>query len=148
MSGADLVYWHRKREQWWMLAERAPDSATADYLHEVCEPTARAIAGLEKALGSFGRLLEEALSLDLRRRRTTSGESGARRSGRVNSRNSTRRARSHETSRHYGGDPKPPVGTSSRKRTSNHCRGSTSRSAGTKPKVADGGSGSPSNSTS
>ncbi|MCX4403964.1 site-specific integrase [Streptomyces sp. NBC_01764] len=66
MSGADLVYCHRKREQWRMLAERAPDSATADYLHEVFEPTARAIAGLEKALESFG-LLEEALSLDLRR---------------------------------------------------------------------------------
>jgi hypothetical protein len=37
-----------------------------DYLHEVFEPTARAIASLEKALESFG-LLEEALSLDLRR---------------------------------------------------------------------------------
>ncbi len=31
-------YWHRKREQWRMLAERAPDSATADYLHEVFDP--------------------------------------------------------------------------------------------------------------
>ncbi|MET7906219.1 hypothetical protein ABZS86_34100 [Streptomyces sp. NPDC005355] len=54
--------------EWRMLAERAPDSATADYLHEVFEPTARAIAGLEKALEGFG-LLEEALSLDLRRPR-------------------------------------------------------------------------------
>ncbi|MFD5616756.1 tyrosine-type recombinase/integrase [Kitasatospora sp. NPDC127060] len=66
MSGADLVYWHRKREQWRMLAERAPDSATADFLHEVFEPTARAIDGLEKALAAVG-LLEDALALDLRR---------------------------------------------------------------------------------
>ncbi|MGW6145065.1 tyrosine-type recombinase/integrase [Streptomyces sp. NPDC055140] len=66
MSGADLVYWHRKREQWRMLAERASDSATADYLHLAFEPTARAIDGLEKALAGVG-LLEEALALDLRR---------------------------------------------------------------------------------
>jgi integrase len=66
MTGADLVYWHRKREQWRMLAERAPDSATADYLHEAFEPTARAIAGLERALEAVG-LLDEALALDLRR---------------------------------------------------------------------------------
>ncbi|WP_370357326.1 tyrosine-type recombinase/integrase [Catenulispora sp. MAP12-49] len=66
MSGADLIYWHRKREQWRMLAERAPDGPTADYLHSVFEPTARAIEGLEKALGGLG-LLEEALALDLRR---------------------------------------------------------------------------------
>lgn len=66
MSGADLVYWHRKREQWRMLAERTPDSATADYLHEVFEPPARAITGLERALEAVG-LLEEALALDLRR---------------------------------------------------------------------------------
>ena len=66
MSGADLVYWHRKREQWRMLAERAPDSATADYLHAVFEPTARAIDGLERALSAVG-LLDEALALDLRR---------------------------------------------------------------------------------
>ncbi|MFK0288067.1 hypothetical protein ACIQVL_47440 [Streptomyces sp. NPDC090499] len=66
LSGADLVYWHRKREQWRMLAERAPTSATADYLHQVFEPTARAINGLERALAAVG-LLEEALTLDLRR---------------------------------------------------------------------------------
>ncbi|MER6838890.1 hypothetical protein ABT320_33810 [Streptomyces cellulosae] len=66
MSGADLVYWHRKREQWRMLAERAPNSTTADYLHEVFEPTARAIDGLEKALAAVG-LLDDALALDLRR---------------------------------------------------------------------------------
>ncbi|MCY0923992.1 tyrosine-type recombinase/integrase [Streptomyces sp. H27-G5] len=58
MSGADLVYWHRKREQWRTLAERAPDTATADYLHEVFDPTARAIDGLEKALSAVG-LLDE-----------------------------------------------------------------------------------------
>lgn len=66
LSGADLVYWHRKREQWRQLAERAPNPATADYLHEVFEPTARAIDGLEKALKAVG-LLEEALALDMRR---------------------------------------------------------------------------------
>jgi Phage integrase family len=56
LSGADLLYWRRKREQWASIAERAPDDATADYLHQVFEPTARAIG-----------LLEEALALDLRR---------------------------------------------------------------------------------
>ncbi|MEU1106649.1 tyrosine-type recombinase/integrase [Streptomyces tibetensis] len=66
LSGADLVYWHRKREQWRLLAERAPDSTTADYLHQMFEPTARAIDGLEKALAAVG-LLEEARALDLRR---------------------------------------------------------------------------------
>lgn len=66
MSGADLVYWRRKQEQWRSIAERAPDDVTADYLHKVFEPTARAITGLERALSSVG-LLEEALTLDLRR---------------------------------------------------------------------------------
>ncbi|WP_244291405.1 tyrosine-type recombinase/integrase [Streptomyces subrutilus] len=66
LSGADLVYWHRKREQWRMIAEGAPTSETADYLHNLFEPTARAIAGLEKALAAVG-LLDDALSLDLRR---------------------------------------------------------------------------------
>jgi hypothetical protein len=66
MSGADLLYWRRKREQWNSIAERAPDDATADYLHQVFEPTARAIDGLEKALAGLG-LLDDALSLDLRR---------------------------------------------------------------------------------
>ncbi|WP_327669551.1 MULTISPECIES: tyrosine-type recombinase/integrase [unclassified Streptomyces] len=66
MTGADLVYWHRKREQWRMLAERAPDDATRDYLHQVFDPTARAIDSLERALAAVG-LLEEALGLDLRR---------------------------------------------------------------------------------
>ncbi|MGH8920610.1 MAG: tyrosine-type recombinase/integrase, partial [Actinomycetes bacterium] len=33
LSGADLLYWRRKREQWRSIAERAPDDATADYLH-------------------------------------------------------------------------------------------------------------------
>ncbi|MFK4803370.1 tyrosine-type recombinase/integrase [Streptomyces sp. MPA0124] len=66
MSGADLLYWRRKAEQWRTLAERAPDDATADYLHQVFEPTARAIDGLESALAALG-LLEDALALDLRR---------------------------------------------------------------------------------
>jgi hypothetical protein len=66
MSGADLLYWRRKREQWASLAERAPDDATADYLHQVFAPTAQAIDGLEKALAVLG-LLGQALALDLRR---------------------------------------------------------------------------------
>ncbi|MEV8099621.1 hypothetical protein [Kitasatospora sp. NPDC085879] len=66
LSGADLVYWHRKLGQWRMLAERAPDPATADFLHDAFEPTARAIDGLEKALAALG-LLDDALALDLRR---------------------------------------------------------------------------------
>jgi hypothetical protein len=66
LSGADLLYWRRKREQWASIAERAPDDATADYLHKVFEPTARAIDGLEKALAGLG-LLDEARALDLRR---------------------------------------------------------------------------------
>jgi hypothetical protein len=48
------------------IAERAPDDATADYLHQVFAPTARAIDGLEKVLAAVG-LLDEALALDLRR---------------------------------------------------------------------------------
>jgi integrase len=66
MSGADLLYWRRKREQWMSIAERAPDDATADYLHKVFEPTATAIDGLEKALAALG-LLQDALALDMRR---------------------------------------------------------------------------------
>ena len=66
LSGADLLYWRRKREQWTTLAERAPDPATADYLHQSFAPTARAIDGLEKALTAAG-LLDQALALDLRR---------------------------------------------------------------------------------
>ncbi|MET8181519.1 site-specific integrase [Streptomyces sp. NPDC005336] len=66
LSGADLLYWRRKREQWQLLAERAPDDATADYLHRYFEPTARAIDGLEKALAGLG-LLDDALALDLRK---------------------------------------------------------------------------------
>jgi hypothetical protein len=66
MTGADLLYWRRKREQWYSIAERAPDDVTADYLHQVFEPTARAIDGLEKALAGLG-LLKDALAMDLRR---------------------------------------------------------------------------------
>ena len=38
LSGADLLYWRRKREQWRLLAERAPDDATADYLTTTSSP--------------------------------------------------------------------------------------------------------------
>jgi integrase len=66
LSGADLLYWRRKQEQWRSLAERAPSDEIADFLHAAFEPTARAIAGLEKALAGLG-LLDQALSLDMRR---------------------------------------------------------------------------------
>jgi hypothetical protein len=66
LSGADLLYWRRKREQWRQLAEGAPDDATAEYLHRYFEPTARTIDGLEGALAGLG-LLDQALALDLRK---------------------------------------------------------------------------------
>ena len=66
LSGADLLYWRRKREQWRQLAEGAPDDATANYLHRHFEPTARAIDGLEQALAGLG-LLDQALDMDLRK---------------------------------------------------------------------------------
>ncbi len=66
LSGADLLYWRRKREQWYSVAERAPDEATAAWLHDVFAPTAAAINGLESALAGLC-LLDEALALDLRR---------------------------------------------------------------------------------
>ena len=66
LSGADLLYWRRKQEQWRSLAERAPTDEIADFLHKAFEPTARAIEGLEKALAGLG-LLDQALALDLRR---------------------------------------------------------------------------------
>ncbi|TXH28428.1 MAG: site-specific integrase [Mycobacterium sp.] len=66
LSGADLLYWRRKREQWSQLAEGAPDDATAAYLHNYFAPTARAIDGLERALAGLG-LLDQALALDLRK---------------------------------------------------------------------------------
>ncbi|WEO92726.1 hypothetical protein A6P39_000500 [Streptomyces sp. FXJ1.172] len=55
-----------RRQQWRLLAEGAPDDATADYLNAYFEPTARAIDGLEKALAGLG-LLDDALALDLRK---------------------------------------------------------------------------------
>ena len=38
MSGADLLYWRRKREQWRQLVEGAPDEATAEYLTAISSP--------------------------------------------------------------------------------------------------------------
>jgi integrase len=66
LSGADLLYWRRKREQWRLLAEGAPDDTTAAYLNRHFDPTAQAIDGLEKALAGLG-LLDDALALDLRK---------------------------------------------------------------------------------
>jgi hypothetical protein len=75
LSGADLLYWQRKREQWRQLTEGGPDGTTADYLHRYFEPIARAIDGLEQALAGLG-LLGEALALDCANPRTTSTVSG------------------------------------------------------------------------
>ena len=66
LSGADLLCWRRKQEQWRSLAERAPTGEVAGFLHKAFEPAARAIEGLEKALAGLG-LLDQALALDLRR---------------------------------------------------------------------------------
>lgn len=66
LSGADLVYWKRKEQQWRLIAEGAPTEDSIGYLHSVFEPTSRAIRGLEGALASAG-LLEDALNLDLRK---------------------------------------------------------------------------------
>ncbi|MGW0896504.1 hypothetical protein ACWD0G_05810 [Streptomyces goshikiensis] len=60
------AHWRRKREQWRLLAEGAPDDTTADYLHRYFESTARAIDGLERALAGLD-LLDDALALDLRK---------------------------------------------------------------------------------
>ncbi|MEU1307023.1 hypothetical protein [Streptomyces shenzhenensis] len=65
-TGADLLYWRRKREQWRLLAEGAPDDATADYLTRYFEPTARAVDGLERALAGLS-LFDDVLALDLRK---------------------------------------------------------------------------------
>jgi len=45
MSGTDLLYWRRKQEQWRAIAERAPDDATADYLHLWGAKTVFAVSG-------------------------------------------------------------------------------------------------------
>jgi hypothetical protein len=79
LSGADLLYWRRKREQWRLLAEGARDDATASYLHGYFEPTARAIDGLEKALAGLG-LLDDALAWTCANPRTTSTAFGTSRS--------------------------------------------------------------------
>ena len=66
LSGADLLYWRRKREQRYSIAERAPGDATAAWLHDAFAPAAAATDGLEAALAGLG-LLDDALALDLRR---------------------------------------------------------------------------------
>jgi hypothetical protein len=80
LSGADLLYWRRKREQWRQLAEGAPDDVTAAYLHDYFAPTAAAIDGLEAAWPA--RPFDDALALTCLGRRTTSTASGPPRSGR------------------------------------------------------------------
>ena len=76
LSGADLLYWRRKREQWRQLAEGAPDDAPADYLHRYFEPTARAIDGLEKSVGWARAARSGARARPSASRRTTSAGCG------------------------------------------------------------------------
>ena len=52
LSGADLLYWRRKREQWRQLAEGAPDGATADYLHRYFDYERRLARRLMQAASS------------------------------------------------------------------------------------------------
>ena len=73
LSGADLLYWRRKREQWRQLAEGAPDDATADYLHRYFEPTARAIDGLEERWLGSGYWISRSRSTYASRRTTSAG---------------------------------------------------------------------------
>ena len=67
MSGADLLYWRRKQEQWRChrraRPRRPPPPTTCTRYSS--PPPARS-TGLEKALAGLG-LLDQALALDLRR---------------------------------------------------------------------------------
>lgn len=66
LSGGDLMYWRRKREQWLRLAERAPEKASRDFILTQLEPVSRALRGLEAALDAIG-LLKDAEAIDLGR---------------------------------------------------------------------------------
>ena len=65
LSGADLTYWQRKRQQWLRMIERAVDENTRSFLQSELEPLERALRGLELALGAVG-LLDAAMAVDLR----------------------------------------------------------------------------------
>ena len=65
LTGADYSYWKRQEQRQAALAEGAPTTQARDYIYQAFEPSARAIAGLEKALASAG-LLDQARQLDLR----------------------------------------------------------------------------------
>jgi integrase len=65
LSGADLTYWRRKRQQWLRMIERAVDENTRSFLQRELRPLERALKGLELALDAVG-LLESATEVDLR----------------------------------------------------------------------------------
>ena len=65
LSGADLTYWQRKRQQWLRMIERAVDDNTRDFLRRELVPLERALRGLEVALDAVG-LLESASTVDMR----------------------------------------------------------------------------------
>src|SRR5699024_5039581 len=50
LTGGDLLYWRRKREQWDELVEAAPNAESREYLREKFKPFEAAIAGLERVL--------------------------------------------------------------------------------------------------
>jgi hypothetical protein len=65
LSGADLLYWRRKREQWRLLTEGAPDDATSQEAQQ--EATWR-----ERALNAEGAL--KAAHAEVLQQRTRIGE--------------------------------------------------------------------------
>ncbi|MFE5492980.1 hypothetical protein ACFQ7Z_23935 [Streptomyces virginiae] len=89
-----------------MIAEGAPDPKTADYLHDLFEPTALVISGLEKALAAVG-LLDEARELDLRRPQDYFGRVWAQRSEHRNSPVTKTKGNPHEALEHR--PPSPPA---------------------------------------
>lgn len=65
LTGGDLLYWRRKREQWDELVQAAPNAESREYLRDKFKPFEAAIAGLERVLEERN-LLDAALKVDLR----------------------------------------------------------------------------------
>lgn len=110
MTGADLLYWRRKREHMYSLAERAPNDETADWLHQVFasnrprhrrprarpgrprSPGGRAWPGPSSSAGLLPPTLERQLpDVRPRRRRRAAGACVSTESGRISAANQSRR---------------------------------------------------------